>query len=72
MYIVSIELYANDSKWWEKSNIIHFKDLCDLVFQLVLLNDGRTLAEYICDYQKIPRYVVPVPPKFINNPNRKH
>lgn len=72
VYVMPVELYASDRNWCEKSNVIHFKDLCDLVFHLVLVNDGRTLIDYICDYQKIPHYAVPIPPKFINNPQRKH
>lgn len=72
VYVMPAELYATNRRWWEKSPVIHFENLCDLVFRLVLWNDGRTLAEYICDYQKIPRYAVPVPPKFVNDKKRKH
>lgn len=72
VYILPEKEYTTNRKWYETAPKEHFKDLCDLVFNLKLKDDGRTLAEYICDYQKIPRYAVPIPPKFINNPKRKH
>lgn len=46
---------------WEKEPRTDFKNLSDLAFSYKLKNDGRTIAEYICDYNKVPRILVPEP-----------
>jgi len=72
IYYMPIDFYRNNSNWYETAPKEHFKDLCDMVFNFKLKDDGRTIAEYICDYQKIQRYAVPIPPKFAAEPGRKH
>lgn len=56
---------------WDKVPKEFFPNLTSLAFELRLLRDGRTIAEYICDYNGLERYVVPVPPSFCNNKERK-
>lgn len=72
LYYMPEDFYMTNRKWYETAPKEHFKDLCDMVFMFRLKNDGRTIAEYICDCLKIPRYAVPVPPKFVNDKKRKH
>lgn len=56
----------SDSKYcyntiWETEPRIDYSDLPALVFEFILKNDGRTIAEYCCDYWKQPRILVPEP-----------
>lgn len=46
---------------WDVEPHIEFEDLPALVFGFKLQNDGRTIAEYCCDYWKQPRILVPEP-----------
>ena len=71
IYFMDKEFYINNRKWYETAKKEHFETLCDLAFNFKLKNDGRTIAQYICDYNKIPRYVVPVP-AFSNDPERRN
>lgn len=57
---------------WDNVPNEFFPDLCTLAFNFVLKHDGRTIADYICDFNHINRYVVPVTPSFINDKERKH
>ena len=44
---------------WDIEPRTDFPDIPSLVFGFRLKNDGRTIAEYCCDYWKQPRLLVP-------------
>lgn len=46
---------------WDIEPRTDYKDLPSLIFEYKLKNDGRTIAEYCCDYWKQPRLLVPEP-----------
>lgn len=46
---------------WETEPRTDYSDLPALVFEFILKNDGRTIAEYCCDCWKQPRLLVPEP-----------
>lgn len=46
---------------WETEPRADFSDLPSLIFGFKLQNDGRTIAEYCCDFWKQPRILVPEP-----------
>ncbi len=46
---------------WDIEPREEFKDLPSLVFEYKLKNDGRSIAEYCCDFWKQPRLLVPEP-----------
>ena len=46
---------------WETEPYLDYADLPSLIFEFELKNDGRTIAEYICDYWNQPRTLVPEP-----------
>lgn len=46
---------------WDDEPTSYYVDLPTLIFEYRLKNDGRTIAEYICDYNKTPRNCVPEP-----------
>ena len=46
---------------WENEPHSDYPDLPSLVFGFKLKNDGRTIAEYCCDYWKQPRILLPEP-----------
>lgn len=52
--------YAYNSIW-ENEPHSDYPDLPTLIFEFKLKNDGRTIAEYCCDYWKQPRILVPEP-----------
>ena len=60
----------NDAKdvsapYWEVCPHEHFDTRADLTFNFKLKNDGRTPAEYICDYYGKPRILVPPVPEYL-------
>lgn len=46
---------------WGKEPRFDYADLADLAFTFKLQNDGRTIADYICDFNSIDRLLVPEP-----------
>lgn len=46
---------------WDIEPRTDYPDLPSLVFEFKLRNDGRTIAEYCCDYWRQPRILVPEP-----------
>ena len=52
--------FAYNSVWWNEPYSV-YPDLPTLIFEFKLQNDGRTIAEYCCDYWKQPRILVPEP-----------
>ena len=46
---------------WDIEPRTDFSDLPALIFGFKLQNDGRTIAEYCCDFWKQPRILVPEP-----------
>lgn len=46
---------------WENEPHSEYHDLPSLIFEFRLQNDGRTIAEYCCDYWNQPRLLVPEP-----------
>ena len=46
---------------WENEPKASFSDLAELAFNYKLKNDGRTLCEYICDFNKLDRLVIAKP-----------
>jgi len=46
---------------WENEPKASFSDLAELAFNYKLKNDGRTLCEYICDFNKLDRLIVAEP-----------
>ena len=62
----------NDAKevsapYWEVCPHEHFETRLELAFNFKLKNDGRTPAEYICDYYGKPRILVPPVPEYLPN-----
>ena len=51
---------AYNSVWWNEP-YLGYPNLPSLIFEFKLQNDGRTIAEYCCDYWKQPRMLVPEP-----------
>ena len=60
--------YKND---WDIEPQTPYKTLEELIFEFKLKNDGRTIAEYVCDYLKIPRLLLPEAIKWRKNDNTK-
>ena len=53
--------------FWETEPRADYPTLQDLLFNYKLKNDGRTIAEYICDFQHKPRLLMPeeiIPAKY--------
>ena len=56
----------NDPKYaynagWDIEPRTDYPDLPSLIFGFKLKNDGRTIAEYCCDFWRQPRLLVPKP-----------
>lgn len=47
--------------FWEDEPKAMYKNLPELAFCFRLKNDGRTLCEYICDFNNMERLLVPEP-----------
>ena len=47
--------------YWDNEPHFDYPDLPSLIFDFKLRNDGRTIAEYCCDYWKQPHILVPEP-----------
>ena len=54
---LSDEKYAYNSSW-ENEPKNYYDDVTQLAFNFKLQNDGRTIAEYICDYYGKPRILL--------------
>lgn len=55
--------------FWENEPRTDYPTLQELLFYYKLKNDGRTIAEYICDFNKKPRLLMPediIPPRYRN------
>jgi len=46
---------------WGKEPRFDYKDISELAFDFKLRNDGRTITEYICDFNSCDRILVPEP-----------
>lgn len=46
---------------WESEPKEIFKDISELTFYYRLKNDGRSLSDYICDYNKVERNILAEP-----------
>ena len=52
--------FANNTIWGKEPRF-DFEDISELAFTFKLHNDGRTISEYICDFNSTDRILVPEP-----------